>query len=200
MKKLLLSLSLIFVFTATTKAQSGYDIKINFKGCKDTMAFLVKYTFDQQYIADTCKKIKNGLILFKGKKDLIKVYEVLEQEKVSAIESSNGNSVRMYSRVQLKTFVSIVKGNFRSNGLIRDISIGGVSIGTVGSYNPDDIIVMTFKLNNNITFRNIKGIVKHIEKSMFEAKTMGVEFIDFEEDRLKELVDFIDAENKRALS
>ncbi len=82
MKKLLLSLSLIFVFTATTKAQSGYDIKINFKGCKDTMAFLVKYTFDQQYIADTCKKIKNGLIVFKGKKDLDKgVYTLVSEGK-----------------------------------------------------------------------------------------------------------------------
>lgn len=82
MKKLLLSLSLIFVFTATTKAQSGYDIKINFKGCKDTMAFLVKYTFDQQYIADTCKKIKNGLITFKGKKDLDKgVYTLVSEGK-----------------------------------------------------------------------------------------------------------------------
>ncbi|MBC7475496.1 MAG: PilZ domain-containing protein, partial [Candidatus Sericytochromatia bacterium] len=103
---------------------------------------------------------------------------------------------RMYSRIQLKTFVSIIKGNFRSNGLIRDISTGGVSIGTVGSYNPGDIVVMTFKLNNNITFRNIKGIVKHIERSMFEAITMGVEFVDFSDERLKELVDFIDAETK----
>ncbi len=135
-------------------------------------------------------------IIFKGKKEPIKVYEVLDQEKISIIDSSIDNSVRMYSRIQLKTFVSIIKGNFRSNGLIRDISTGGVSIGTVGSYNPGDIVTMTFKLNNNITFRNIKGIVKHIERSMFEAITMGVEFVDFSDERLKELVDFIDAETK----
>lgn len=81
MKKfiLLLASSAVFSFNATSQA---YDIKINFKGCKDTMAYLVKYTFDQQYIADTCKKIKNGLIEFKGKKDLDKgVYTLVSQEK-----------------------------------------------------------------------------------------------------------------------
>lgn len=82
MKKLLLTLSLIFAFATFTHAQGGYEIKINFKGCKDTMAYLVKYTFDQQYIADTCKKVKNGLIIFKGKKELDKgVYTLVSQEK-----------------------------------------------------------------------------------------------------------------------
>ncbi len=82
MKKLLFSLSLIFVLAFANKAQNGYEIKINFKGCKDSMAYLVKYTFDQQYIADTCKKIKNGLIIFKGKKDLDKgVYTLVSEGK-----------------------------------------------------------------------------------------------------------------------
>jgi thiol-disulfide isomerase/thioredoxin len=82
MKKLLLSLSLIIAFAFSSKAQGGYEIKINFKGCKDTMAYLVKYTFDQQYIADTCKKIKNGLIIFKGKKELDKgVYTLVSEGK-----------------------------------------------------------------------------------------------------------------------
>ena len=81
MKKLLLPL-LIFAFTLTTKAQGGYEIKINFKGCKDTMSYLVKYTFAQQYIADTCKKVKNGSIIFKGKKDLDKgVYTLVSEGK-----------------------------------------------------------------------------------------------------------------------
>jgi thiol-disulfide isomerase/thioredoxin len=70
MKKLFLLLASIVIFGFTAGAQKGYDIKINFKGCKDTMAYLVKYTFDQQYISDTCKNIKNGMIRFKGTKDL----------------------------------------------------------------------------------------------------------------------------------
>ncbi|MDX2174356.1 MAG: DUF5106 domain-containing protein [Bacteroidota bacterium] len=82
MKKSLLSLSLIIAFAFSTQAQGGYEIKFNFKGCKDSMAYLVKYTFDQQYIADTCKKIKNGLIIFKGKKELDKgVYTLVSEGK-----------------------------------------------------------------------------------------------------------------------
>jgi len=46
------------------------------------MAYLVKYTFDQQYIADTCKRIKNGVIQFKGKKELDKgVYTLVSEAK-----------------------------------------------------------------------------------------------------------------------
>ena len=83
MKKIILLLTTTFIFSFSSQAQNaGYDIKFNFKGCKDTMMYLVKYTFDQQYIADTCKKIKNGLVQFKGKKDLDKgVYTLVSQEK-----------------------------------------------------------------------------------------------------------------------
>lgn len=131
-------------------------------------------------------------LIIKGKKEPVKVYEILELEKVTT--GNSDNSVRMYARVPAKTFVSIMRGTFRTNGLIKDISMGGLSIGTVGNYSPEEIIIMTFKLSNNVTFRNIKGIVKHIEKSMFEAITMGVEFIDFPKDKAKELIEYIEAE------
>jgi thiol-disulfide isomerase/thioredoxin len=83
MKKRILLIAATLIFSVSFKAQSGgYDIKFNFKGCKDTMMYLVKYTFDQQYISDTCKKIKNGLVQFKGKKDLDKgVYTLVSQGK-----------------------------------------------------------------------------------------------------------------------
>ncbi|MEO6302963.1 MAG: DUF4369 domain-containing protein, partial [Bacteroidia bacterium] len=82
MKKITLLLATVFILSASVKAQGGYDIKFNIKGCKDTMMYLVKYTFDQQYIADTCKKVKNGLVQFKGKKDLDKgVYTLVSQAK-----------------------------------------------------------------------------------------------------------------------
>jgi thiol-disulfide isomerase/thioredoxin len=81
MKKFILSLASAALLSSTAKSQA-YDIKINFKGCKDTMAYLVKYIFDQQYIADTCKKIKNGVIEFKGKKELDKgVYTLVSDAK-----------------------------------------------------------------------------------------------------------------------
>lgn len=82
MKRIVLSFAAMALL-GTAKAQTGgYDIRINFKGCKDTMAYLVKYTFDQQYISDTCKKIKNGQIVFKGTKELDKgVYTLVSEGK-----------------------------------------------------------------------------------------------------------------------
>ena len=81
MKKLLLSFSLLSILT-NLSAQSGYEIKINFKNCKDTVAYLAFYRFDKSYIADTCKKIVKGNIVFKGKKPLDRgVYYLVSQDK-----------------------------------------------------------------------------------------------------------------------
>ena len=75
-------LSIILFFSGLTLLGQGYEIKINFKGNKDTMMYLVKYTWDQQYVADTAKKIKNGQVVFKGKKNLDKgVYTLVSQAK-----------------------------------------------------------------------------------------------------------------------
>lgn len=60
----------------------GYDIRISFKGCKDTVAYLAKYVFDKQYLVDTCKKVVKGNIEFKGKAPLDKgVYFLVSQDK-----------------------------------------------------------------------------------------------------------------------
>jgi hypothetical protein len=81
MKTIISSFVLFFTF-ATTTAQTGHEIKINLKNCKDTVAYLAFYQFDKLYIADTCKKVVNGNIVFKGKKNLDKgVYFLLSQEK-----------------------------------------------------------------------------------------------------------------------
>ncbi len=73
-------LSSLFVMLAAAAAAQGHAIKINLKGAKDTMVYLVKYTWDQQYIADTCKNVKNGEIVFKGKNDLDKGVYILVSE------------------------------------------------------------------------------------------------------------------------
>jgi thiol-disulfide isomerase/thioredoxin len=79
MKKLLLPL---MFFSFSSLFSQGYEIKINFKGAKDTMMYLVKYTWDQQFITDTCKKVKNGMVVFKGKKNLDRgVYTLVSQGK-----------------------------------------------------------------------------------------------------------------------
>ncbi len=66
------------------KAQSGYDIKINFKGCQDSTLYLARYFFDQLPILDSCKKIKSGKVQFKGNMPLEKgVYFIANQSKNS---------------------------------------------------------------------------------------------------------------------
>ncbi len=81
MKKIYLFLFFLFAFNYSTFSQ-GYEIKVNLKGAKDTMLFLVEYRFDQNQIVDTCKKVKNGVAIFKGKKNLDKgVYFLVSQEK-----------------------------------------------------------------------------------------------------------------------
>jgi hypothetical protein len=81
MKKIFAVAAGLFLTAQAVYGQS-YDIRINFKGLKDTMVYLVKYTFDQQYIADTCKNIKNGQIRFKGNKQLDKgVYTLVSEGK-----------------------------------------------------------------------------------------------------------------------
>lgn len=81
MKKITLSLLFIF-FINSVKAQNAYDIKINLKNCKDTLAFLTFYQFDKNMIVDTCTQIKEGRIVFNGKKKLEKgIYSLISQGK-----------------------------------------------------------------------------------------------------------------------
>jgi hypothetical protein len=81
MKKIILLLVVLFSFN-TIKAQNTYDIKINLKHCKDTIAYLTFYQFDKNMIVDTCTNIKNGKIVFNGKKKLYKgIYSLVGQGK-----------------------------------------------------------------------------------------------------------------------
>jgi hypothetical protein len=81
MKKIIVSFAFFFGLMFV-QAQTGHEIKINLKNCKDTVAYLAFYQFDKLYVSDTCKKVVNGNIVFKGKKNLDKgVYFLLSQEK-----------------------------------------------------------------------------------------------------------------------
>lgn len=81
MKKLIFTFVLCLL-TLFAFAQSGYEININLKNCKDTTAYLTFYQFDKTYIKDSCTNIKNGKIIFKGKKKLDKgIYSLIGQEK-----------------------------------------------------------------------------------------------------------------------
>jgi thiol-disulfide isomerase/thioredoxin len=79
MKKIRLLL-IAALFTGTAAGQ-GYDIKVEFKGATDSMFYLVRYLFDQLYIADTAV-VKGGKARFTGKQELERgVYTLVSQEK-----------------------------------------------------------------------------------------------------------------------
>lgn len=65
-------LAIFFFLSVFAFSQGGYEIKINIKNFPDSVAYLAKYTFGKQYIVDTCKKVVNGNMVFKGKRDLEK--------------------------------------------------------------------------------------------------------------------------------
>jgi thiol-disulfide isomerase/thioredoxin len=71
----------------TSVSQTGYEIRVNLKGCEDSVAYLVKYIFDQTYMVDTCKRVKKGAMTFKGRQPLDKgVYILVSQEKAPFFE------------------------------------------------------------------------------------------------------------------
>jgi thiol-disulfide isomerase/thioredoxin len=109
MKKLFTAF-LFFVFGFNASAQGGYEIKINFKGAPDTMLYLVKYSWDQQYISDTCKKIKNGQAIFKGKRNLDKgVYTLVSQGKAIYFDFFINESSRFGINVDYADIVNSLK-------------------------------------------------------------------------------------------
>lgn len=136
MKRLNLLFSSLALFSGATYAQ-GYDIKVNFKGCKDTMVYLVKYTFDQQYIADTCKKVKNGMIQFKGKKELDKgVYVLVSQDKATYFDLFVNETQKFSINVELSDMVNSLKsvGNKENEqffGYIKFISNKNIEFGKI---------------------------------------------------------------------
>lgn len=71
-------------FQLWSGGKPGYDIKIHIAGCTDTIAYLVKYRFDHKVMVNTCKVIRNGLIEFRGEKQLDKgVYLLIGDAKTS---------------------------------------------------------------------------------------------------------------------
>lgn len=82
MKRNLLLTAFTLIMGTTAIAQSGYEIKFNIKGITDDTLYLVRYLFDKQYISDTCKNVKNGAGVFKGKLELDKgIYTLVSERK-----------------------------------------------------------------------------------------------------------------------
>ena len=91
MKKILFLIALFcfsFVSTAqSVKAKLGYEITLNLKNCKDTVAYLTTYQFENKLTVATSHKIKNGKIVFKGKGNLSNgIYSLTGQDKKNHLD------------------------------------------------------------------------------------------------------------------
>ena len=73
MKKLLLAI-FISLTGFSTQAQSGYDITINLKNCKDTIAFLTFYHFIKHLLKILVQQLKTGKLFSKVKPNLTKEF------------------------------------------------------------------------------------------------------------------------------
>jgi thiol-disulfide isomerase/thioredoxin len=102
---------LVCLFISTISfSQGGYDIKINVKGAKDSTMFLARYNFDKQYIVDTCKKVKAGNVVFKGKRDLDKgVYFLVSQEKVRYFDFFINENTKLTISTDIADMVNALK-------------------------------------------------------------------------------------------
>lgn len=158
MKKIILIPVLVLFISLSLKAQSGYDIKVNFKGCKDTVAYLAKYIFDQTYIADTCKKIKNGVIEFKGKKELDKgIYIVVNQDKASYFEFLVNESQKIVINVDMSDIGSTLSSpantenqkyfSYLKYSADKNKEFGAARLATAGKSKEDSTKFMQNKVN-----------------------------------------------------
>jgi alkyl hydroperoxide reductase subunit AhpC len=203
MKKSLLALSIILLSVSGIKAQSGYEIKINFKNCKDTMAYLAFYQFDKSYIADTCKKIVKGNIVFKGKKNLDKgVYYLVSQEKARYFDFFiSDNNQKMTVTVDTVDLVKSLKSptskeNDDFFNYIRFITsknkeFGEVKAQTKGMNASDSVKFMMEKakaLNETVIAFEKKFVDEH--KGMFVADVINLKME-------KEAIDIPKASNGR---
>lgn len=112
MNRILSILLVLFCTNLSFKAQSGYEVKINLKGAKDTTMYLVKYTWDQQYIVDTCKKVKNGQAIFKGRKNLEGgMYTLVSQEKSIYFDFFINESQKIQISADASDMVNTLKAN-----------------------------------------------------------------------------------------
>ena len=82
MKKIVLTI-IFCISSLVASSQSGYEIKINLKNCKDSLVYLTYYQFDKTIIKDTCTALKDGKIVFKGREKLdTGIYSLVSQQKM----------------------------------------------------------------------------------------------------------------------
>lgn len=149
MKTRFLAIALLFsgISLAQVTTPVPYDIKFQIKNNTDTMMYLVRTIFDKQYIADTCKKIKNGLCQFKGKKVLDKgVFTLVSQEKAVYFDFLIDDSYNFTVSFDRNDIVNTLKS-------------------TGSKENEDMFAYLKFMTNKNIDFNKYREQAKKMSKA-----------------------------------
>jgi len=119
MKKIVLVFLLSTIFLPAVKAQPGYDIKITLKGCRDTALYLVRYIFDQQYMADSAKFVSNGNMQFKGATNLDKgMYALVSPGMVKYFDFFVNETQRFSISGDINDLTNTLKSTSAENELI----------------------------------------------------------------------------------
>ena len=110
MKKIVLVFFVYSTLVFKSQTTSGYELKINFTGSEDTSFFLAKYYWDQIVLVDSCKQVKKGQGVFKGKVALEKgVYILANQSKARYIDFFVDDSQKFTLTGNLSDLVNTVK-------------------------------------------------------------------------------------------
>jgi class 3 adenylate cyclase/GAF domain-containing protein len=156
-----------------------------------------------KYIKDMVEVRALGAIKVKGKRDPVKIFEVIDKInapdplslKVSVPEKAK--NILKDKKIMVKSFVVINKQGDLTNGLMRTIGVKCVSIGVVGKYSVSQQLTLSFKLSEKFSFKNIRGVVKKVEKTSQEGINnkshllIEVEFVELSKTDISELAKFI---------
>ncbi len=147
MKRTFILPAISFLMCFGAFAQNTYEIKFNIKGLPDDTLYLVKYLFDKQYIADTCKNVKDGIAIFKGKEPLDKgVYTLVSERKSIYFDFFVNENQKFGISTDMKDIVNNLK------------SIGNKENEEFFSY-------IKFITNKNIDFGKLRESTKGLSKA-----------------------------------
>jgi thiol-disulfide isomerase/thioredoxin len=171
--------AIILFFSTLSLAQTGtpvsYDIKFQIKNCNDTMMYLVGNLFGRQHVSDTCRKVKNGLCQFKGKRSLDKgVYTLVSQEKTTYFDFLIDDSYKFTV-------------SFDRNDIVNTLKSSG------SKENEDMFAYLKFMTNKSIDFNKVRESAAKMSKKdsakfvLDKYTTMTADVTKFEEPFMKKV-------------
>ncbi len=138
--------TLLIVLSFGAFAQNAYEIKFNIKGLSDDTLYLTKYLFDKQYVVDTCKNVKNGVAIFKGKEPMDKgMYSLVSERKSLYFDFFINENQKFTISSDMKDLMTNLKA-------------------TGSKENEDFFMYVNYFVNKNTDFGKLKESTKGLSK------------------------------------